>query len=183
MWNCGKCAENIEDTFDVCWNCGTSNDGSLDASFIREVDTDALDANGPDLLFLVRGWLMTAWRFVAAPPREGVPRWLSRCCTAVLLVAGSFSATLLADYALRVEPATQRAIHDFEANYPNSHNPNIIFLGSAIYFVMAYVIALFVAVLTLVTWRYHGIWTKVIGFAPLFAVGLILLIEKIALGI
>ncbi len=29
MWNCQKCREECEDTFDSCWNCGTGRDGSL----------------------------------------------------------------------------------------------------------------------------------------------------------
>jgi hypothetical protein len=29
MWNCQKCNEEIEDTFDVCWNCGTSKEGII----------------------------------------------------------------------------------------------------------------------------------------------------------
>lgn len=28
MWKCPKCGEEIRDSFDSCWNCGTSQDGS-----------------------------------------------------------------------------------------------------------------------------------------------------------
>ena len=28
MWQCKKCGEEIEDTFDSCWKCGTPDDGS-----------------------------------------------------------------------------------------------------------------------------------------------------------
>ena len=28
MWKCQKCGEEIEDTFDACWNCGTGRDGA-----------------------------------------------------------------------------------------------------------------------------------------------------------
>ncbi len=27
MWTCSKCGESVEDTFDVCWKCGTAWDG------------------------------------------------------------------------------------------------------------------------------------------------------------
>jgi hypothetical protein len=30
VWTCRKCRETVEDTFDACWNCGTSRDGSED---------------------------------------------------------------------------------------------------------------------------------------------------------
>ena len=33
MWQCRKCHEKHEDTFDVCWNCGTSIDGTEDPNF------------------------------------------------------------------------------------------------------------------------------------------------------
>ena len=35
MWNCLKCHERLEDSFDVCWNCGTAKDGTEDPSFRR----------------------------------------------------------------------------------------------------------------------------------------------------
>lgn len=33
MWQCVKCGETIEDTFEVCWNCGTSEEGIEDPTF------------------------------------------------------------------------------------------------------------------------------------------------------
>lgn len=33
MWQCSKCQENIEDSFAVCWACGTSREGIEDPSF------------------------------------------------------------------------------------------------------------------------------------------------------
>jgi uncharacterized protein YbjQ (UPF0145 family) len=33
MWECTKCGERHEDSFDVCWNCGTASDGTEDPSF------------------------------------------------------------------------------------------------------------------------------------------------------
>lgn len=33
MWECRKCHERHEDTFDVCWNCGTSKEGMVDSAF------------------------------------------------------------------------------------------------------------------------------------------------------
>ena len=38
MWKCIKCGEDIEDTFDVCWNCGTSKDGVEDPNFQSKID-------------------------------------------------------------------------------------------------------------------------------------------------
>jgi hypothetical protein len=36
MWQCKKCREKLEDSFDVCWNCGTSKEGVEDPGFRRE---------------------------------------------------------------------------------------------------------------------------------------------------
>jgi hypothetical protein len=33
MWNCPKCREQVEESFDVCWNCGTSREGVEDPTF------------------------------------------------------------------------------------------------------------------------------------------------------
>ena len=33
MWNCAQCREEVEDNFEICWNCGTSREGMRDPSF------------------------------------------------------------------------------------------------------------------------------------------------------
>ena len=33
MWNCTRCFEEIDEAFDVCWNCGTDRSGKIDESF------------------------------------------------------------------------------------------------------------------------------------------------------
>ena len=42
MWHCVKCREMLEDTFDVCWNCGTSKDGIEDRNFRKDADACAI---------------------------------------------------------------------------------------------------------------------------------------------
>jgi uncharacterized protein YbjQ (UPF0145 family) len=44
MWECKKCLERVEDSFEVCWNCGTSKDGVEDPLFQREAEAET-DAN------------------------------------------------------------------------------------------------------------------------------------------
>ena len=36
MWLCSKCGESVEDSFDVCWKCGTSWDGVANPKFQDE---------------------------------------------------------------------------------------------------------------------------------------------------
>lgn len=38
MWTCPKCRQQVESTFEVCWNCGTAMDGTEDPSFTRAED-------------------------------------------------------------------------------------------------------------------------------------------------
>jgi hypothetical protein len=38
MWRCSKCKETQEDSFDLCWNCGTSREGVEDPTFTRVED-------------------------------------------------------------------------------------------------------------------------------------------------
>src|SRR5258708_39845010 len=45
MWQCSKCREKVEDTFEVCWNCGTARDGTEDPSFKRADDDSAGQAD------------------------------------------------------------------------------------------------------------------------------------------
>jgi hypothetical protein len=71
VWECKKCQERVEDTFDVCWTCGTSKEGVEDPSFRPEADAEgAAEAIQP----------LPAW---APPPQTRAPR----------PVAGSSSAS------------------------------------------------------------------------------------------
>ena len=38
MWQCVKCREEVEDSFEVCWNCGTSREGIEDPTFQKAED-------------------------------------------------------------------------------------------------------------------------------------------------
>ena len=45
MWKCKKCKEEIEDQFDVCWNCGSDRMGSIALdkeaqTTLKEIKTD-----------------------------------------------------------------------------------------------------------------------------------------------
>lgn len=40
MWNCARCRAEVDDGFEVCWQCGTSMDGQADPSF-RPAEADA----------------------------------------------------------------------------------------------------------------------------------------------
>lgn len=34
MWICPKCATKVDDSFEVCWNCGTTAEGTEDPDFV-----------------------------------------------------------------------------------------------------------------------------------------------------
>jgi hypothetical protein len=35
MWECRKCQERHDDSYEICWSCGTSKDGAPDPGFVR----------------------------------------------------------------------------------------------------------------------------------------------------
>ena len=39
MWTCPKCGAKVDPGFDVCWQCGTNQDGVEDPTFVRADDT------------------------------------------------------------------------------------------------------------------------------------------------
>ncbi len=49
MWNCTKCREPVEESFEVCWNCGTARDGTEDPAFRKADDEPAPDPSAPVL--------------------------------------------------------------------------------------------------------------------------------------
>jgi hypothetical protein len=48
MWRCPHCSEQIDDTFDVCWKCGTMLDGTTSTDFhAASEDSDLLEGADP----------------------------------------------------------------------------------------------------------------------------------------
>jgi hypothetical protein len=48
MWRCPKCGTQIEPGFEVCWNCGTAQDGTRAEGFRAEPADPAVPDLGPD---------------------------------------------------------------------------------------------------------------------------------------
>lgn len=48
MWRCSQCDESVDDTFDVCWNCGAAIDGTVNPGFRPEPDDPAVPDPGED---------------------------------------------------------------------------------------------------------------------------------------
>jgi hypothetical protein len=46
MWQCAKCHEQVEDSFALCWNCGTARDGTEDPDFRKADDVSISTAIG-----------------------------------------------------------------------------------------------------------------------------------------
>lgn len=40
MWTCRRCETEVEDSFGMCWNCGTAKDGTPDPNFHNEAATE-----------------------------------------------------------------------------------------------------------------------------------------------
>jgi hypothetical protein len=48
MWQCPKCGTQIDEGFDLCWNCGTGQDGTPTLGFRAEPGDSAVPDLGPD---------------------------------------------------------------------------------------------------------------------------------------
>jgi hypothetical protein len=45
MWTCPKCDSKVDPSFEVCWNCGTSVDGSEDPTFVKADDAGPIETD------------------------------------------------------------------------------------------------------------------------------------------
>ncbi len=43
MWTCPKCRSKVDESFEVCWQCGTTADGVEDPGFVRADDAGPID--------------------------------------------------------------------------------------------------------------------------------------------
>jgi hypothetical protein len=42
MWECPKCQSKVDDSFEVCWSCGTTIDGIEDPDFVTADDAEPI---------------------------------------------------------------------------------------------------------------------------------------------
>ena len=42
MWQCPKCRSEVDDSFEVCWSCGTTPDGIEDPNFVTADEADPI---------------------------------------------------------------------------------------------------------------------------------------------
>jgi hypothetical protein len=42
MWRCPKCRSKVDDSFEVCWSCGTTPDGIEDPNFVTADEADPI---------------------------------------------------------------------------------------------------------------------------------------------
>jgi hypothetical protein len=47
MWRCPKCKSKVDDSFEVCWSCGTSPDGIEDPNFVTADDAEPIELEKP----------------------------------------------------------------------------------------------------------------------------------------
>lgn len=96
MWNCPKCAAEVDDDFEICWSCGTSIDGVEDPDFGAEPAETTADTAEPD-------------EDLAEPPTDN--EWTRE----KLFTVGRFrSLTEAQSIKLRLETGGVRAIIDGE---------------------------------------------------------------------
>ena len=77
-WVCPHCIADVDDGFDVCWQCGSTADGKHDDDFVREIDVATLPPNHVRTIQCddcgYRGKMMIAryrprtWVYLVTPP-------------------------------------------------------------------------------------------------------------------
>ena len=66
MWECINCAEQIEDDFETCWNCGFDKDGTPPTPLQRSSqDEETVASFDP---------LMQTWEKIQLPKDEVIPK-------------------------------------------------------------------------------------------------------------
>jgi hypothetical protein len=94
MWQCPKCRSHVDDSFEVCWSCGTTPEGIEDPDFVTadeadqgadkepEYDDSLEDVAGmpiPDLVEAYRARDTTEAAFLANQLKEqGIPAFADR---------------------------------------------------------------------------------------------------------
>ena len=49
MWRCPKCRNKVDDSFEVCWSCGTTPEGVEDPDFVTADETEPIEDPAADL--------------------------------------------------------------------------------------------------------------------------------------
>jgi hypothetical protein len=57
MWTCSKCRTKVDDSFEVCWSCGTSIDGEEDPDFATADEAEPIVDPPLDVDAKPEGWL------------------------------------------------------------------------------------------------------------------------------
>jgi Putative prokaryotic signal transducing protein len=48
MWKCSKCGQKVDDSYEICWACGTTVDGVENPHFLEEVNWSKEKPAGPE---------------------------------------------------------------------------------------------------------------------------------------
>jgi hypothetical protein len=51
MWRCPKCRNKVDDSFEVCWSCGTTPEGVEDPDFVTADEAEPIEDDPADLEF------------------------------------------------------------------------------------------------------------------------------------
>src|SRR4051812_21446564 len=82
MWTCPKCGAKVDPNFEVCWQCGTSPDGTEDPTFVPADQAGPLDDSGATS---------------SEAPQSGVAAELVPCYQAFSLIEAKFLADQLTE--------------------------------------------------------------------------------------
>ena len=114
MWTCPKCGSQVDPSFDVCWNCGTTPEGVEDPTFINADDAGA-EESPVDLD-------MPAGEAPIPEPATPIEGELVECYWALDLMQAKFLADQLTDQGI---PAMSDTIDLHDALGSMSSGPRV----------------------------------------------------------
>ena len=130
MWNCPKCQAEVEDNFEVCWQCGTAADGQETPGFVPEVEgiitaeefqEEQAEKTREALVTVARvGYLPKAHAIRSLLEAEGIPAFVGD----ELMSSTAWELTSPSGIQVRVfEKDAERAGRILAAANPEEHAP------------------------------------------------------------
>lgn len=106
MWNCPNCDEPLEESFAICWQCGTDRQGKVNPNFVPvndgdlTIDSESSKRNGPPqfslrFLFLFSTAIGAILGLVNAPGSVSFIFWAIIGANLLGLIIGLFVTHIL----------------------------------------------------------------------------------------
>ncbi len=112
MWECCKCHEQNEETFSLCWSCGTSKDGIEDLSFQRVEEIASSSIKGQPVLVTSTGIINTDYPETIYPNQQTVEQMVCLKCGSEDIIPNVRIVTYTEEFNLKLAQDLQVEIYE-----------------------------------------------------------------------